>query len=414
MLFILTLGDLILRKVSRLYAFSAYPDRTSLPSYAPGGTTGTQEVRSPRSSRTKGWVAFAHPQLVQPRALAHQHRESARRNLRVKRAAITGFDAVEGAAAIGNQPREHVDAAGGTLRIGDAGDAPGKLNGFEQRHDIDTAGFQHRAMRQVDLVHHDGGEFLLHRRIGARAGNWRARDRLVAPRRRSTLRAGSAYPRSPLPPAPRGARGSAGAAHDRAGCRSNDAHNARCRPYRPGRTGFLRVGSCGHYRRGRVRVTRPVKETHGFLGWPRPSRSAEWALRRAGQSKAATASPIQNHETALVARATNEASEGLFQPEPRHQIVIALAEAGAPRLVQNRRFRPRHFVEHDQAQRTAGHVDTVAQRIGPEQARIFFAAEQIDQRAGIEPVDMLRIKRKPCFRQWRGMRCSTARNVRPR
>src|SRR6516164_2169086 len=50
----LRLGDLILGKVSRLYAFSVYPDRTSLPSYAPGGTTGTQEVRRPRSSRTKG------------------------------------------------------------------------------------------------------------------------------------------------------------------------------------------------------------------------------------------------------------------------------------------------------------------------------------------------------------------------
>ena len=50
----LSLGDLILGKVSRLYAFSAYPDQTSLPSYATGVTTGSQEVCSPRSSRTKG------------------------------------------------------------------------------------------------------------------------------------------------------------------------------------------------------------------------------------------------------------------------------------------------------------------------------------------------------------------------
>src|SRR4030088_2699557 len=49
----LPLGDLILGKVSRLYAFSAYPDRTSLPSYATGVTTGSQEVGSSRSSRTK-------------------------------------------------------------------------------------------------------------------------------------------------------------------------------------------------------------------------------------------------------------------------------------------------------------------------------------------------------------------------
>ena len=57
------LGDLILGKVSRLYAFSVYPDRTPLPSYAPGGTTGSQEVRPPRSSRTKGrplQISYAH------------------------------------------------------------------------------------------------------------------------------------------------------------------------------------------------------------------------------------------------------------------------------------------------------------------------------------------------------------------
>ena len=56
-------GDLILGKVSRLYAFSAYPDRISLPSDAPGGTTGSQEIRSPRSSRTKGkppQISYAH------------------------------------------------------------------------------------------------------------------------------------------------------------------------------------------------------------------------------------------------------------------------------------------------------------------------------------------------------------------
>src|SRR5712664_3643992 len=47
------LGDLILGKVSRLYAFSVYPNRTSLPSDATGVTTGSQEVRSARSSRTK-------------------------------------------------------------------------------------------------------------------------------------------------------------------------------------------------------------------------------------------------------------------------------------------------------------------------------------------------------------------------
>src|SRR5438270_8698626 len=47
------LGDLILGSASRLYAFSGYHNRTSLPSHATGVTAGTQEVRSSRSSRTK-------------------------------------------------------------------------------------------------------------------------------------------------------------------------------------------------------------------------------------------------------------------------------------------------------------------------------------------------------------------------
>ena len=47
-------GELILGSASRLDAFSGYPVRTWLTSSAPGGTTGTPEVRSPRSSRTRG------------------------------------------------------------------------------------------------------------------------------------------------------------------------------------------------------------------------------------------------------------------------------------------------------------------------------------------------------------------------
>ena len=56
-------GDLILERASRLYAFSGYHNRTSLPSRALGRTTGTQEVRSSRSSRTKDnppQISYAH------------------------------------------------------------------------------------------------------------------------------------------------------------------------------------------------------------------------------------------------------------------------------------------------------------------------------------------------------------------
>ena len=56
-------GDLILERASRLYAFSGYHNRTSLPSRALGRTTGKQEVRPSRSSRTKDsppQISYAH------------------------------------------------------------------------------------------------------------------------------------------------------------------------------------------------------------------------------------------------------------------------------------------------------------------------------------------------------------------
>jgi len=46
-------GDLILKRASRLDAFSGYLFRTWLTSGAPGGTTGIPEVRPSRSSRTR-------------------------------------------------------------------------------------------------------------------------------------------------------------------------------------------------------------------------------------------------------------------------------------------------------------------------------------------------------------------------
>ena len=46
-------GNLILERASHLYAFSAYPFRRLLISYASGETTDTQELRPSRSSRTR-------------------------------------------------------------------------------------------------------------------------------------------------------------------------------------------------------------------------------------------------------------------------------------------------------------------------------------------------------------------------
>ena len=56
-------GDLVLRGVSRLDAFSVYPGRTWLPSAAVSTTTGTPAVRPSQSSRTRekaAQVSCAH------------------------------------------------------------------------------------------------------------------------------------------------------------------------------------------------------------------------------------------------------------------------------------------------------------------------------------------------------------------
>ena len=46
-------GNVVLKRASRLDAFSGYPFRTWLTSRTPGGITGTLEVRPSRSSRTR-------------------------------------------------------------------------------------------------------------------------------------------------------------------------------------------------------------------------------------------------------------------------------------------------------------------------------------------------------------------------
>ena len=42
----------------------------------------------------------------------------------------------------------------------------------------------------------------------------------------------------------------------------------------------------------------------------------------------------------------------------------------------------------------AGHVDAVAQRVGAEQGGARIVAEDVDQRAGVDRVDMLRVERQ--------------------
>ena len=65
---------------------------------------------------------------------------------------IAGLDAVEAARAVGDDAREHVEPAGRAFRIGRGRDVGRQREAFEQRHDIDAAGLQHRAVAERDLV----------------------------------------------------------------------------------------------------------------------------------------------------------------------------------------------------------------------------------------------------------------------
>ena len=105
-------------------------------------------------------MAAAEADLRQPRAFAHQHRKGLRADLGVERAVVAGVDAVEAARAVGDDAGEHVDAAGRAFRIGGGGDVVRQRQAFQQRHDVDAVGFQHRAAGQRDLVQLQLGDAL--------------------------------------------------------------------------------------------------------------------------------------------------------------------------------------------------------------------------------------------------------------
>jgi hypothetical protein len=68
--------------------------------------------------------------------------------------------------------------------------------------------------------------------------------------------------------------------------------------------------------------------------------------------------------------------------------------AGARRAARSAGATARPF-HHHQPQRPARHVHPVAQRIGAEQRGARLVAEDIDQRARIDRIDMLRVERQP-------------------
>ena len=88
----------------------------------------------------------------EPRALAQQHRKRLRADLGIERAVIAGADHVEAAGAVGDHAGEDVEPPGGALRIGGGHDLRRQREAFQQRHDVDAVGLQHRAVGEVDLV----------------------------------------------------------------------------------------------------------------------------------------------------------------------------------------------------------------------------------------------------------------------
>ncbi len=110
----------------------------------------------------------AEPDLIEPRAVADLDGEGARADLGEERAGIAFLDRVEAVLTVGDQPGEHVEAPGRALRIGEAGDGRAELELLDQRHEIDAARLEHRALGQVDLVKLELGELVAHR--GVRTG----------------------------------------------------------------------------------------------------------------------------------------------------------------------------------------------------------------------------------------------------
>jgi hypothetical protein len=94
----------------------------------------------------------AEADLRQARALANQDGKRARADLGIERTVVTAPDAIEAAGFVGDHAGENVEPAGRALGIGGSGNVVGQREAFDQRHDVDAAGLEHRAVAECDLV----------------------------------------------------------------------------------------------------------------------------------------------------------------------------------------------------------------------------------------------------------------------
>ena len=65
---------------------------------------------------------------------------------------------------VGNHAGKHIEPAGRTFRIGGGGNFVGQRQAFQQGHNIDAAGFEHRAVGERDFVQLEFVDALRNRR----------------------------------------------------------------------------------------------------------------------------------------------------------------------------------------------------------------------------------------------------------
>ena len=94
----------------------------------------------------------AKARLRQARTRARENGEGLGRYLGEERPLIRGGDGVEGARAIGDDPREHVNAPRRTLGVRGGGDPGRQGKPLQQFGHVNAAGFEHSPIRKVDLM----------------------------------------------------------------------------------------------------------------------------------------------------------------------------------------------------------------------------------------------------------------------
>ena len=109
-----------------------------------------------------GGEAAANSELVESRAFSDQYAEGTRGDLGVHGAGVAGLDLVELDAEVGDEPGENVEAAGRALGVADGAVVGGQVHRFHEGHDVDAATFEDGAAGEVELVHRQGVDALLH------------------------------------------------------------------------------------------------------------------------------------------------------------------------------------------------------------------------------------------------------------